>query len=89
MWVLLAAWSPKEFHIPGINDWDEIKEQYLLVSNDESFDQVLSDCVETYDLLKALNEDKAKKITLAVRLFVGQIIALLLVALLPSILPYF
>lgn len=81
---LIKAWSPTDHTIPGKNDEHKMFNEYIWVSDDESFKQILSDCKEAYDRSKKTNSRKAKYIVWAAWIFVAQVFGLLFIALLSS-----
>lgn len=74
----IASVSPKIHYIPGSQNWKANFEKYVLVNAENTFQQVLSDCIETIDLLSKTNSIKAKYVRVSASLLIMQIGALLI-----------
>jgi hypothetical protein len=82
--LVVLTWSPATYLLLGTSDWDDMYKTYVSVNQDESFSQILSDCLKAFDSQVEINQSKTKKIRWAVYLFLFQILGLLVVALFSS-----
>jgi hypothetical protein len=74
----VASVSPKSHYLPGSQNWNTNFEQYILVNTEEALNQILSDCIQTIDLLSKTNSVKAKFVRVSASLLIMQLGALLL-----------
>jgi hypothetical protein len=74
----IVSVSPKMHYLPGSQNWDKNFEQYIMVTAEDSFEQILSDCIQTIDLLSETNSNKAKLVRISASLLLLQIGALLI-----------
>ena len=74
----ILAISPTIHYLPGTQGWQSNYDQYVLKSPEDSFKQLLSDSVETIDLLGKLNARKARLVRVSAYLLLFQILALVL-----------
>lgn len=81
VFFLTKVWSPGDYALPGTNDWDKMFSDYLWVDGDKCYTQILDNCTEAYARLKCSNKLKARRLTIAVYLFLLQIAGLLVIAL--------
>ena len=56
----IVSVAPKSHYLSGVQNWKKNFEQYVFVSAEETFTQVLSDCIKTIELLMETNSTKAK-----------------------------
>lgn len=82
--LLVFTWSPATYLLLGTSEWDDMYNDYILVDQDESFRQIISDCLKAFDSQVEVNKSKSKKISVAIYLFLAQILGLLVVALFSS-----
>jgi len=73
---LIKVVFPSTSFMPGLLDWNELHTQYLMVDEEESFNQVLGDCTATIEYIKVVNSKKATALTMAVGFFAVQIVML-------------
>lgn len=73
--ILLSV--PMSVNLAGSTDWDEVQSKYLLISAQESFNQILSDIMEAIESERELAIRKAKMLNISIALFIWQIIGLL------------
>jgi hypothetical protein len=78
----ILAWSPRDYHLPGSVDWDEMYKKYILVDGKSSFGQVLSDCARAIELSRVINIRKGKMVYWSAFLLIVQIGGLMILALL-------
>ena len=69
IYLLVWAFLPKKYDVPGTNDWDQIMDLYILVDEFECFKQVLFNGIKTSKRIKKINEAKGDKIRKASCLF--------------------
>ncbi len=73
----IVSVSPKLHYLTGTQNWNKNFEQYIFVNAEDTFKQVLSDCIQTTDLLSETNSNKAKLVRISAALLLIQIGALL------------
>jgi hypothetical protein len=74
----IVSVSPKLHYLAGTQNWNKNFEQYIFVNVEDTFKQVLSDCIQTIDLLSETNSNKAKLVRFSAALLLLQIGALLI-----------
>jgi hypothetical protein len=74
----IVSVSPKMQYLPGTQSWDENYTQYIYGNVEDSFNQILSDCLKTIDLLTLTNSKKANLVRWSAALLLLQISALLI-----------
>ena len=79
VYLTLYATLPRKYETPGKKDWDLIFKNYLGVSEEECFDQVLSNVIFVNTNLSEVNAAKSRDIKIASRLLVGQVIFLIFI----------
>lgn len=71
---------PATFPIPGLGSyWDDMFKQYISVSQEDCFNQILSDYLRAYELLRQLNKAKAENLRISGYLLLIQITGLLII----------
>ena len=68
----ILAWLPGRYPFPGPSDFDQAYDKYILASKDDCYNQILSDLLETIELIQELNSRKGKLITSSTILLVVQ-----------------
>lgn len=74
----IVSIAPKAHYLAGTQDWQKSFEQYILVSAEAAFGQVLSDCLEIIDAMLVTNNRKAWLVKISAILLILQIGALLI-----------
>ncbi len=75
----ISSIFPTAHYIPGSQDWKKNFEQYILVNAEETFNHVLSDCMNNIDLLLKTNGSKARFVKVSNMLLLSQVGALLVI----------
>jgi len=75
--LAIVSVAPKLYNLPGTQNWKKNFEQYIFVNAEETFTQVLSDCINTIESLRETNNTKAKLVRISASLLLIQIGALL------------
>lgn len=75
----ISSIFPTAHYIPGSQDWKKNFEQYILVNAEETFNQILSDCLNNIDLLLKTNGSKARLVKVSNMLLLFQVGALLVI----------
>lgn len=70
--------APKAHVLAGTQDWKTVFEQYILLSAEAAFCQVLSDCLEIIDTMLVANNRKAWLVKISAALLIMQIGTLLI-----------
>jgi hypothetical protein len=78
----LAAWQPGTHHLAGSADWDRLYDLYISVECDDAYNQVLVNLSDAIDANQAMNERKARFVTVGTWLLAVQVAGILLLALL-------
>lgn len=73
----IVSIKPKLYYIPGTQNWDKNFNQYVLSSPEDGFNQILSDCLETIDILTETNRKKGNLVRLSAYLLIFQVVGLL------------
>lgn len=79
----LRASLPSKVEMPGALNWDEIHQDYLFETLDNCYQQILSDCIQSIQLIQETNERKSTFIVWSALLLIVQIGGLFSIALLP------
>lgn len=82
--VVITGLTPLEYYTPISNSWDELDEQYFTVSENEAYDQQISNYLRYTEANRALNFDKIRSVSRATNLF-RIILVLLLVSMTASL----
>lgn len=80
--LLLLALLPRVYVLPGSLDWDELFNDYVNVSEDDCFAQVLNNLIKATEERQAVNGRKGLCLRWAIVLFIVQIVGLLSVSML-------
>lgn len=83
--VVNQSLSPRDVHVPGSNEWEDMRDLRLYVPENNCFKQILSDLIKAVNSESELNKFKSKRVIIAGWLLISEILFLLIAVLLSYI----
>ena len=74
------AWWPRSYGTPGTLDFDEISERIINQDVDQSFSNILGDCIDAIEWNQDINLRKARLVRWSAFLLIAQVIGLFMAA---------